>query len=231
MSDDDRLRERLRREADRVPDLADLDDVAVRLGRRRPVRERRLLALVALALVAGIGGGFALGRSHSNHGKAVSVAGGGDAEDTTTSPPTNPTTMLTGPAHTLPPPGPDQPADPDTARRQIAKAYVTAYDGDVPDDLRSKAIEDGAGLTGVFEQLRTGSFAAPVRSARTVVDEIVFLSPTRAAVEFHSRLGDGSTSGPYFGDAFLDAAGYFGWEISHASYCQIIIPAGVHCPE
>jgi hypothetical protein len=230
VSDDDRLRERLRREADRVPDLADLDDVAVRLGRRRPVRERRLLALVALALVAGIGGGFALGRSRSNHGNAVSVAGSG-AEETTTSPPTIPTTMVTEPAQTLPPPGPDQPADPDTARRQITKAYLAAYDGDVPDELRSEAIEDGSGLIGVFEQLRTGSFAAQVRSAHTVVDEIVFLSPTRAAVEFRSRLGDGSTSGPYFGDAVLNAEGYFGWEISHASYCQIIIPAGVHCPE
>jgi hypothetical protein len=51
--------------------------------------------------------------------------------------------------------------------------------------------------------------------------------PTRAAVEFHSDLGPDGRSGPYFGDAVLTESG---WQLSHASYCEIIIPAGVHCP-
>jgi hypothetical protein len=110
----------------------------------------------------------------------------------------------------------------------VARAYAAAYDGDASNSARVGAIEDGAGLVGVFDELRHGPVGAEVRAAKTVIDGIVFVSPTRAAVEFHSDLGGGGTSGPYFGDAVLNRSG---WQISHASYCQIIIPAGAHCPE
>jgi hypothetical protein len=209
------------------------------------VRERRLVALVAVALVAGVAGGFALARNDGNGGSSIAVGSDGPA---TTTPPTIGTTLATTPSRqcvevetintlgcspptvppqTLPAPGAEQPADTSAARSAVAAAYADAYDGDAPDPRRIAAIEGGAGLVTVFEQLRTGSFAEQVRSARTVVDEIVFVSSTRAAVRFHSVLGDGSISGPYVGDAVLNGND---WQISHESYCQTVIPAGVHCP-
>jgi hypothetical protein len=254
MSDEDRLRARMQDRAARVPDLADLDDVAARLGRRRPVRERRLLALVAVALVAGVGIGVAIGYHGDGGGPAVAVAGDG-APDTTLAPttaaPTAPATLGTKtilcikpngqvtttlpncfsdnvPPQTLPAPGAEQPADADVARTHVADAYAAAMDGDTGDAQRAAAIERGASLVTVFEQLHSGPYGEQVRSARTVIEGIVFVSPTKAAVKYHAVLGDGSISGPYFGDAVLNDGT---WQVSHDSYCQVASLAGVHCPE
>ena len=101
-------------------------------------------------------------------------------------------------------------------------------DGDTGVAQRAAAIERGSSLVTVFEELRTGPYGEQVRSARTVIDGIVFLSPTKAAVKYHANLADGSISGPYFGDAVLSGDN---WQVSHESYCQVASLAGVHCPE
>jgi hypothetical protein len=234
--------------AARVPDLSDLDDVAVRLGRRRPVRERRLLALVAVALVAGVGIGVAVGHRGDRGGRAVAVAGAG--APVTTVAPTAPATLGSDPGarlcvsyadvtsntldcssgeppQTLPAPG-EQPTNASAARARVAAAYTAAMDGDTGVAQREAAIERGSSLVTVFEQLHSGPYGEQVRSARTVIDGIVFVSPTKAAVKYHAELGDGSISGPYFGDAVLSDGN---WQVSHESYCQVASLAGVHCPE
>ena len=80
---------------------------------------------------------------------------------------------------------------------------------------------------GVRRAGEAGSIAQEVTEAKTVVDGIVFRSASNAAVKFHSDLGPDGTSGPYFADAALTAGG---WQVTRASYCQIIIAAGAHCP-
>jgi hypothetical protein len=254
VTDEDRLRERLHERAARVPDLSDIDDVAVRLGRRRPVRERRLLAVVVVALVVGVGIGVAIGH-RDDGGHSIAVAGDGSAEPTQTAgTPTDPTRSMPAgylkdcvvqrhadeptttlscswgnvPTPTLPAPGAEQPADAVAARQAVERAWVAAYDGATSNEERAAAIEGGAGIVGVFDELRNGSYREQVRSARTVVDGIVFVSPTRARVKFHADLADGSISGPYFGDAVLNADR---WQSTRASYCGIVTLAGVHCPE
>ncbi len=254
MSDEDRLRARMQDRAERVPDLADLDDVAARLGRRHPVRERRLLALVAVALVLGLGTGVLIGhRDDGRGGRSVAVGSDGSAETTqatqTTVAPTStlpsssnlkmcilqskpPVTLDCSaggePPQTLPAPGPDQPADATAARRAVEQAWIDASDGASSNATRAAAIEGGPGLVGVFEQLQSGPYGDQVRSARTVVDDVVFLSPTRAAVKFHADLPDGSISGPYFVEAALDGAN---WQATRSSWCRIVSLAGAHCPE
>jgi hypothetical protein len=245
MSDEDRLRESLHRQIADVPALDDLDDVAARIARGTLGRKRRVAALVVAGLTVGGLGGFVVGRAVTDNPATVTVGGAPESTGAQgTTPTTNatpisrcatdeplqeqPTVACNGPAPTLPAPGPDQPADATAARAEVARAYAAAYDGDASNSARVGAIEDGAGLVGVFDELRHGPVGAEVRAAKTVIDGIVFVSPTRAAVEFHSDLGGGGTSGPYFGDAVLNRSG---WQISHASYCQIIIPAGAHCPE
>jgi hypothetical protein len=126
----------------------------------------------------------------------------------------------------LPEPGPDQPADPAAARAAITAAFETL--GGVPtNEQRAAAIEDGPALVPAMVQLRSGQYAQQVLSAKTVVMGMVFLSPTRATVEFRSDLGAGGTSGPYVGDAILTPEG---WKVSREFYCRLIAQAGVHCP-
>jgi hypothetical protein len=133
-----------------------------------------------------------------------------------------------GPPQTLPAPGPEQPADPVAAREAVEQIWIAASEGATPDEARAAAIEGGAGLVPVFEQLRTGPYGEQVRTARAVIDGVVFLSPTRAAVKFHADLADGSVSGPYFVDAALNGAN---WQATRASWCRIVSLAGAHCPE
>lgn len=249
MTDEDRLRDRMHDRAARVPDLSDIDDVAARLGRRRPVRERRLLALVALALVAGVGIGVVIGRDDDG-GRTVAVGSDGGTTESTGAP-TIPTTAVTNttlvpcsaylqksnvhrecivpsePLPTLPVPG-EQPADPVAARAEVARVWIDASDGASSNETRAAAIEGGASLMAVFDELLNGPYGPQVRSARTVIDDIVFVSPTRAAVKFHADLSNGSTSGPYFVEAALDGNAWFA---TRSSYCRIVTLAGVHCPE
>jgi hypothetical protein len=243
MSEEDRLRESLRRQVADVPAMADLDDVAARIARGAHGRKRRVVALVIAGLTVGGLGGFAVGRAVTDNAHTLTVGGAPEptgVEGTTQTTDTTPSlrcstddllqksaVVCTGTRPTLPAPGPDQPADVTAARADVARAYAAAYDGDASNSARVGAIEDGASLVGVFDELRNGPVGAQVRAAKTVIDGIVFESPTRAAVEFHSDLGEG-TSGPYFGDAVLNGRG---WQISHASYCKLASLAGVSCPE
>jgi hypothetical protein len=137
-----------------------------------------------------------------------------------------PTTLPAG-AQALPAPGPEQPTDPGGARDGVTQAVAAAFEGSQSDQAMAGAIEGGNTLTSVFDALRAGSFARQVTEAKTVVDGIVFRSASIAAVKFHSDLGADGTSGPYFADAAHTADG---WQVTRASYCQIVTAAGAHCP-
>jgi hypothetical protein len=137
-----------------------------------------------------------------------------------------PTTIPPG-SPTLPAPGPEQPTDPGAARHGVTQSVAAAFEGSQSDRAIAGAVQGGDTLTSVFDELRTGSFARQVTEAKTVVDGIGFRSASNAAVKFHSDLGPDGTSGPYFADATLTADG---WQVTRASYCQIITAAGAHCP-
>jgi hypothetical protein len=224
VSDEDRLRERLLDRAAGVPDLADLDDVAARLGRRRLVRERRLALVAALALAVGVASGVALVRD--DHDGGTVAVGNNDA--TTATPASTSTTTAYQPWESLPAPGPEQPADPDAARRDIERAFDAAFSGDASPQQWSEAIEHGDTLTGVFDGLRNSPVGEVVRSARTVVDGVVFLSSARAVVEFRGVIDGVDTLIENYGEAVLTERG---WQVSRASYCDFVRAAQVYCPE
>lgn len=270
MSDEDRLRDRLRNQANEVPIVSDLDDVAVRLGRSVHNRKRPLAAAaVAVVVVAAVIGVVAERPGHDTGRVRVAGSGGPDLVTTTEAHavvlvprtlvpsgvsgslgvevigPTGPLSIsppgdVSGPATTLvpgavpppvapltlPAPGPQQPSDPEAARRAITHSFE-ALGGAPPNSARVEAIEDGASLVPAMDQLRSGPYAKMVLEAKTVMMGIVFLSPTQATVEFRSDLGADGISGPYVGAAILTPAG---WQISHAFYCKLIAQAGVNCP-
>jgi hypothetical protein len=229
MSDEDRLRARLREQVAAIPVVADLDDVAARIGRGSHRRERMLVVVAVVGLLVGTIGGFAAGRAGRGNSRSVTVAGPANSSGTTTTDTgvPRPTVTDSGPVRTLPAPGPEQPSDVSAARQAVSQAFADAFDGGVSDPVRVQAIEGGSELVAVFDQLRRGSFGTQVAAAKTVIEGIVFLSPSSAAVEFHSDLGPDGRSGPYFGDGVLTPTG---WLVSHTSYCEIITSAGVRCP-
>jgi hypothetical protein len=132
-----------------------------------------------------------------------------------------------GAGPTLPASGPQQPVDVAAAKKDVGSAVAGAFDGAASDTTRVRSVAGGAALVSVFDQLRHGQFADSVGSAQTVLEGVVFLSPTTATAKFHSHLGSGTDSGPYLTDAVLTSAG---WQVTRASYCQLASVAGANCP-
>lgn len=118
----------------------------------------------------------------------------------------------------------DPPADPDGASTEIEDAFTVVYDG-------TRTIEDKAAFltaaTGITqEQIDASSFAEQVRDASAHTTEIVFTSPTSAAVRYDIRISDYSDFQSLIGQAqFVDGR----WKVAQATYCQDLALAGLAC--
>jgi hypothetical protein len=128
------------------------------------------------------------------------------------------------PSQQLPPPGDEQPADPAAARAEIEGLFGTPF-SDRTDEERVADIDDPTGMLETYERLRNSSFASDVAGSRTVLENVVFVSATRAATQYHIEL-PGRTLGPEYGEVvFVDGR----WKVTRASVCQAVSLAGVSC--
>jgi hypothetical protein len=128
----------------------------------------------------------------------------------------------------LPPPGPEQPADPAAARAEIETLYGHRWD-EITDEQRLSQVDDPRGLLEVYHQMETGPYAAAVKGARSILRDVVFLSKTRAAVRFDTEI-PGYPPEAYdnqFGEVVI-VDGH--WKGTRESFCRVIRPAGVTCP-
>jgi hypothetical protein len=128
----------------------------------------------------------------------------------------------------LPPPGAEQPADPAAARAEIERLFGVRY-GDRTDEERLAGLDDPTGMREVYEQLRTGPYAEQVLGSRVVFRDLVFLSATRAAVQYITEIPgyppDGV--GQQFGEVvFVDGR----WKLTRESVCRDVQLAGITCP-
>jgi hypothetical protein len=128
----------------------------------------------------------------------------------------------------LPPPGAEQPADPAAARAEIEGLFGVRY-GDRTDEERLAGLDDPTGMREVYEQLRSGPYADRVLGSRVVFRDLVFLSATRAAVQYITEIPgyppDGV--GQQFGEVvFVDGS----WKITRESVCRDVQLAGITCP-
>jgi hypothetical protein len=128
------------------------------------------------------------------------------------------------PTQQLPPPGVEQPADPAAARAEIEGLFGIPF-SERTDEERVADIDDPTGMLEMYERLRNSSFASDVAGSRTVLDDLVFLSATRAATRYHIEL-PGRTINNEFGEVvFVDGR----WKVTRASVCQAVSLAGVSC--
>lgn len=126
---------------------------------------------------------------------------------------------------TLPAPGPG-PAEPVAARTEITRAFAVAYDFAAPPDARRAAVEDPAGLEPVVERVMDGPYAAIAAQVTPHIVEVVFTSPTSAAV-LYDMDGIGPNISGRVGEArFVDDH----WKITRDTVCADLALAEVHCP-
>jgi hypothetical protein len=128
----------------------------------------------------------------------------------------------------LPPPGAEQPADPSAARAEIERLFGVRF-ADRTDEERLANLDDPTGMLEVYEQLRTGPYAEQVLGSRVVLRDLVFLSATRAAVQYVTEIPgyppDGV--GQQFGEVVLVDGR---WKITRESVCRDVQLAGITCP-
>jgi hypothetical protein len=128
----------------------------------------------------------------------------------------------------LPPPGAEQPADPAAARAEIERLFGVRF-ADRTDEERLANLDDPSGMRDVYEQLRNGPFAEQVLGSRPVFRDLVFLSATRAAVQYETEIPGypPQAFGEQFGEVvFVDGR----WKLTRESVCREVQLAGVSCP-
>ncbi len=147
-------------------------------------------------------------------------------------PPTSPDggslpSRCTPPPPSLPAPG-EQPANVDAARAEIEHAFATAYNGGLGSDEEKRAVvQDSDALKPVMEQIRNGSFAQQVKDATAKVTDVVFTSPTEAAVRYDIDVANYSNFTDRIGKALL-IDGH--WKVARVTVCADISLAGGNCP-
>jgi hypothetical protein len=131
------------------------------------------------------------------------------------------------PTPELPPPGEEQPADPAAARAEIEQLFGVKY-ADRTREEHLANIDDPSGMDEVFDALENGQFREQVLGSRTVLEDLVFLSATKAAVRYHTEIpnyANGGT-GPKLGEVNLVDGR---WKLSRGDVCRDVQLAGVNC--
>jgi hypothetical protein len=132
----------------------------------------------------------------------------------------------------LPPSGHEQPADPAAARRAIVDVFDGAYGSHFSDTAAfEKAFDDARGFSTIVDSVRrsTDPIVKAAVVAKFTVDEIVFLSPTRAALSYHIDIGSAHNIGEtrYTEANLIDGS----WKLSRYGVCADVPMIGMRCPE
>ncbi len=130
---------------------------------------------------------------------------------------------------TLPPPGPRQPADPAAARQAVIDVFNAAYTKGISAEQFRSFFDDSHGFGEIQTQLHTGPYAAEVAAAQTKFDELVFLDPDTAAIQYEWSIP--GSPGTSFTNRFTEAHLVNGqWKLARAGWCTDVTLAGLHCP-
>ena len=121
----------------------------------------------------------------------------------------------------LPDPG-EQPADAAAAEEQVRLAYTGIFDSSSTREERSRFSERPNVWIAANQQLVEGEYAGYVEGGSAVVDEVVFISPTHAAVRFQLSRPRGSVPQSVdIGDAVLVDGR---WLVGIDTTCALVSP-------
>jgi hypothetical protein len=125
----------------------------------------------------------------------------------------------------LPTPG-EQPPDPPSAEEQVRTAFTTVLDASFPREERAQLSERPAVWLAANLALVEGPYGEAVRDQRATVDEVVFTSPTHAAVRFQLVASDERVPRDHLGEAVLVDGR---WLVAIATTCGLVQLASVQC--
>jgi hypothetical protein len=130
---------------------------------------------------------------------------------------------------TLPAPGAHQPADVAAARQAVIDTFNAAYAKGVNDDAAFAYFDDSHGFADIMATFRAGPFKEQVRTAVMKLNDLVFLSPTVAAIQYEIDIPNYSI--PSFAPRFNEAHLVDGqWKLARQGFCNDVALGGVQCP-
>jgi hypothetical protein len=133
--------------------------------------------------------------------------------------------VIPGPPTVLPAPG-VQPTNLPAARASVTAAFTTLYNGMLNTTTRAAAVQDNAGIAALFDQVLRGPNGPLAKTAATHVDDIVFTSPSDAAIRY-TVVTASTTYGPRVGRA-VSVNGT--WKVTRDTACIDLAAAGAPCP-
>jgi hypothetical protein len=133
--------------------------------------------------------------------------------------------VVGSPSGPLTEPG-EQPADPAGAEERVRAAFTGIFDSSQPREDKAPLSERPAVWSAANKALVEGQYGEMVEGLRAVVDEVVFTSPTRAAVRFDLVTPAGYGSADQVGHAVLVDGR---WLVTIETTCQQVSIAGVQC--
>ena len=120
-----------------------------------------------------------------------------------------------------------QPADPAAARQAVIDAFNAAYVKGLNDQQFAAVFTDSNGFNDVLSKLRAGAFKEQVNSAQMKLNDLVFLSPTKAAIKYEIDVPNYSNFTNRFNEAELVDGK---WKLARYGWCNDVSLAGVQCP-
>jgi hypothetical protein len=125
----------------------------------------------------------------------------------------------------LPAPGVEQPADPEAARAEIASHFGGAGGASKVSDILGN-LDDPRGMEETWNELINGSFGEQAKAAETQFKDVVFLSATKAAVQYDIHIPNYMDFSNRFAEYVLVDGK---WKETRESLCRDIALAGVTC--
>jgi hypothetical protein len=137
-------------------------------------------------------------------------------------------TVDCSPAPVQPPKAGTPPADAKTAEAAIRASFETVFthpDASVPYEPLTRVV-DGQKLRGALDQARK-QFPEALNTVTVTTGNLIFTSPTEAAVEFTLAYTGGAPYGTHYGKAVLVDGSWF---VTRDTYCMALGWAGGSCP-
>ena len=125
----------------------------------------------------------------------------------------------------LPEPG-EQPADPAAAEEQVRNTYLTIADTTIPEEERAQLSERPEVWLAAANAITQTQYWELIQEIRQQVDEVVFVSPTRAVLRFQLISEDPIVPRHHIGEALLVDGR---WVMAIATSCDLDSLAGVTC--
>ncbi len=129
------------------------------------------------------------------------------------------------PTRQLPEPG-EQPADPEAAAEEVRAAFLGIYDTSASVEVRAPLSESPEIWAASARSVAAGPNWELINGFVWEVDEVVFVTPRHAAVQFGYTAADSSMEDTFIGDALLVDGR---WVVAIATSCELFDIAGSPC--